>query len=291
MMINKIITLANDTVRLRFLAMERSLRATGCTLPLWVIPYDDQKFELPPHALWYEDAELFDWLAQYRRSGVYRKYLCLLTDNYQFVDSDVVFLRNPAAVLENHTGFITSCGHWRTPNETYTNESLQFLKTKSSLWEKLIFNTGQFACSQPLYSFDTLRALATTSGFIDTCLLFKFHEQPAVNLLVNASTVKVTNLTLRPGVMESTWAGDYNDDFYTQFWTADEQTPYLIHWAGCDMTINRPIDKEFLKYLAPAELSEWSLYVDRMKKLKNSPLKKLRLRASKLKIALRAAMQ
>jgi hypothetical protein len=47
MKIEKIITLANNKVRLRFLAMERSLRATGCQLPLLVIPYDDKLFELP----------------------------------------------------------------------------------------------------------------------------------------------------------------------------------------------------------------------------------------------------
>jgi hypothetical protein len=38
MKIDKIISMANQKVRLRFLAMERSLRATGCQLPLWVIP-------------------------------------------------------------------------------------------------------------------------------------------------------------------------------------------------------------------------------------------------------------
>lgn len=44
MKIDKIITMANKTVRLQFLAMERSLRSTGCTLPIWVIPFDNNTF-------------------------------------------------------------------------------------------------------------------------------------------------------------------------------------------------------------------------------------------------------
>ena len=33
--------------------MERSLRAVGCDLPLLVIPYDEDLFELPPNAEWW----------------------------------------------------------------------------------------------------------------------------------------------------------------------------------------------------------------------------------------------
>jgi len=65
MKLEKIITLANEPVRLRFLAMERSLRATGCDLPLLVIPYDDRRFELPPNAQWWE-TDLGRWLKQER---------------------------------------------------------------------------------------------------------------------------------------------------------------------------------------------------------------------------------
>ena len=40
-------TMANSKVRLQFLAMERSLRATGFDLALRVFPSDDQVFDLP----------------------------------------------------------------------------------------------------------------------------------------------------------------------------------------------------------------------------------------------------
>ena len=150
MKLEKIITLANRKVRLQFSAMERSLRATGCDLPLWVIPYDDQRFDLPANAIWWELPEVRSLLTEYRAHRMTAKYQCFTTGNYQYVDSDVVFLRNPEAVLAQQVGFITSCGHWGNPGHTYTEASLKVLKHKSTCWQTLVFNAGQFACDQVL---------------------------------------------------------------------------------------------------------------------------------------------
>ena len=100
MTLEKIITLANKAVQLRFTIMVRSLRATGCQLPVYVIPYDDHKFDLPENCFWLENEEIFSWLDSFNAFRACRKYLCFLEENYQFVDSDIVFLRNPAEVLE-----------------------------------------------------------------------------------------------------------------------------------------------------------------------------------------------
>jgi len=62
MKIDQIISMANQKVRLRFLAMEHSLRATGSELPIWVIPYDDNLFELPEGFTWWEIPETRNWL-------------------------------------------------------------------------------------------------------------------------------------------------------------------------------------------------------------------------------------
>ena len=123
MKLEKIITLANQSTRLPFAAMERSLRAAGCALPLAVIPYDEQRFNLPANAAWWELPDVLAWLTAEKTHPMMRKYQCLLTANYQFVDSDVIFLRNPEAVLEPHAGFVTSCCHWRDGGHTTTAES------------------------------------------------------------------------------------------------------------------------------------------------------------------------
>ena len=257
MKIDKIITLANCKVKIPFLAMERSLRATGCKLPLWVIPYDDNLFELPQGSSWWKMPEITEWLTAEKAHPVMRKYQCLTVENYQFVDSDVCFLRNPQEVLELYSGFITSCGHWRDAGGTITAMSEHLMLNKSTLWQQYVFNTGQFACDRSLFSIDELKATAMQADFIDTCVTFPFHEQPGINLLVFSSSIKITNLTLPPICMESTWAGDYNSE-YEHYWQDSERKPYLIHWAGQKPTDeNRPINKIFYNFLSTAEIIEW----------------------------------
>jgi hypothetical protein len=272
MQIDKIITLANSKVRLRFLAMERSLRSVGCDLPIWVIPYDENRFELPPNSFWWEIPELIDWLRIHKAHPTMRKYQCLTVANYQFVDSDVVFLSNPQKALENAKGFVTSCGHWNNPGHTYTKQSLQFLENKSTLWQKFIFNTGQFACDIALYTLNDLKTKAELDGFNYTCLYFPYHEQPGINLLVNATSVHVNNLTLAPDPIESTWAGDYKDNSFASKWN-DQNKPYLIHWAGCIMDPGSPIDNLFYNYLTEKEKEEWREEL-RLKKKKDGNFSK-----------------
>jgi hypothetical protein len=256
MQLEKIISLANQNVKLRFLAMERSLRATGCQLPLLVIPYDDNLFELPKGSTWWKIPEVIDWLDKEKAHPTMRKYQCLTTDNYQFVDSDVCFLRNPQEVLAPLSEFITSCGHWHNPEQTYTNESLRFMLKKTTVWQGKIFNTGQFACDRKVYNIDSLISTAMQPEFLDTCVKFRFHEQPGLNMLVFTSGVKITNLTIPPLHMESTWAGDYPDR-YEHYWINSELQPYLIHWAGTRIDVNRPINDIFYNYLTAAEKAEW----------------------------------
>ena len=287
MKIDKIISMANENVRLRFLAMERSLRATGCNLPLWVIPYDDNLFDLPDGSIWWNIPEISDWLGQKKARPVMRKYQCLTTENYQFVDADVCFLRNPEKILEPYSGFVTSCGHWRDVAHTVTPESANLFASKTTLWHKSVFNTGQFACDQKLYSVEELKEVAMRPDFINTCLKFRFHEQPGINLFVLTTGIEITNLTLPPICMESTWAGDYSGE-YERYWSIPEHKPYLIHWAGTPLNTPRPINQIFYDFLTPSEKLEW----DRQLKdwvLKNrSKRRSFRVIASNVKAAFQA---
>jgi len=267
--LERIITLANRNVRVRFAGMERSLRATGCGLPLAVIPYDEQRFDLPANAAWWEMAEVLAWLATEKARPVMRKYQCLLVANYQFVDADVIFLRNPEEVLAPHAGFVTSCCHWRDGGHTTTEESENIFSAKSTTWRKTTFNTGQFACDRALYALEGLKR--TAAKFAATCLRQPYHEQPGMNLLVHEAGVEITNVTLPPDKMESTWAGDYAGD-YEKYWSDAQRKPYLIHWAGTAMDAGRPIDKLFYNYLTAAEKVEWAAQEASRRKMKAAPL-------------------
>lgn len=277
-MISSIITLANRPVEIAFQVMVRSLRAVGCELPVRVIPYDEQKFDLPDGCEWWEDDKLFAWLDRAATPGhaskVMRKYLCLLHGEYQFVDADVVWLRNPQEVLAPHTGFVTSCGHWHNPGDTVTAESRALLAERSTLWPAKVFNSGQFACDRALYSFDELQRAAEDPQARGTVLQNRFHEQAGMNLLVNLSKVPVTNLTLPPCSMESTWAGDYAGD-PERYWGDSMRKPYLMHWAGMNPNGSRPVDDLFFDYLTPDEREVWSSEHS-MRSPRISPMERLR---------------
>lgn len=258
MNLEKIISMANQNVRLPFLAMERSLRATGCNLPLIVIPYDDNLFDLPEGATWWKEPKITNWLIAENAHPVMRKYQCLTTENYQFVDSDICFLKNPEEVLEPQSGFVTSCGHWHNPEHTYTIESKHWISQRTTVWQRRIFNTGQFACDRSLYSVEELQSTAMHSDLIETCIRFKHHEQPGLNLLVWKTGVEIFNLTLSPTQMESTWAGDYPAG-YEQYWQNSARKPYLIHWAGAKPSDPyHPTDQLFYDFLTAEETAEWN---------------------------------
>lgn len=276
--------MANQNVKLRFLAMERSLRDTGCDLPLLVIPYNDNLFDLPKGSTWWEIPEMIQWLNREKSHPMMRKYQCLTIKNYQFVDSDVCFLRNPQNVLEPFSGFITSCGHWHNPGETYTQQSLDLMLMKTTAWQSKVFNAGQFACDQELYDTQSLITTAMQPEFFNTCVKFPHHDQPGLNMLVFSSGVKITNLTLPPVYMESTWAGDYPDK-YEHYWTDSDRKPYLIHWAGTRMDIPRPMNQIFYNYLTASEKAEWDEQVKTASLKRNKQNRSFRAFARKIKRA------
>lgn len=249
--------MANAPVRLQFVAMERSLRTSGCDLPLLVIPYDDRLFELPPNASWFRDEPLFDWLRGHGCHPTMRKYACLLEANYHFLDTDIVVLRNPEDVVRPHAGLIASCTEWAKPAWTYTEASARYFASRTSTWMRDVFSTGQFAIDRRLYTHESLYAVATSAEFAEACIRYPYHEQPGINQLVLATDIPRVNLTLPPHAMESTWAGDYPGE-HEHLWRNPDRKPYLIHWAGpTTLDTERPINRLFYDYLTAAELEEW----------------------------------
>ncbi|MEX6689940.1 hypothetical protein QTN47_20700 [Danxiaibacter flavus] len=274
MQLSKIITLANRKTRLSFLAMERSLRASGCNLPLWVIPYDDNTFELPENSKWWQIPIVISWTIQNNIWPALRKIQCLTTENYQFVDSDVIFFKNPEQVLRDYTGFVTSCTHWNNPGHTYTTETLRYLRSKTSTWPRMVFNSGQWACDRKLYDSESM--IYFCEHFYTDTLFTKtqiYKDQAAINLLVNYCDVPITNLTLPPTNMESTWAGDYQtEEFFSLFEKKDK--PYLIHWAGTPVQNQCFINQFIYKNLTAGEQAEFILN-EQQKQLQKKTIQKL----------------
>ena len=265
MNLERIVTLANKNSEIRFLAMERSLRATGCTLPLYVIPYDDNKFDLPENSTWWEMPEILNWISKNNLWPAFRKIQCLTIANYQFVDSDVIFFKNPVETLKPLTGFITSCTHWMAPEHTYTDETLKYLKAKSTTWTKLVFNSGQFGCDKILYEQHELMRFCETN-FTETLFHknYLYKDQPGINILVNCADVEIVNVTMPPVSMVSTWAGDYLDEASFQRFEQNDK-PYFVHWAGIALTSRNYIHQYFYKFLTAQESDAFG--IEKVKKL------------------------
>jgi hypothetical protein len=262
MTIDTIYTMANARVRLQFLAMERSLRAVGCDLPIKVFPYDEQLFDLPKGSEWLR-TPLHAWLNEQGAHRMCSKYFCLTRGGSVFTDTDIIFLRDPAKALRPFEGFVVADPDWNKPQYTFTPESAAILGRRSSLWLQRVFNAGHFACDRALYADEDIRALAAAHP--ETCL--HDTDQTGMNLLVGLTDVPFQNLNLPPSRMESTWAGDYPGAF-EPLWSGPDRKPYFIHWSGPVLDEERPIHELFYAHLTTAEKAEWSgMQAERMREL------------------------
>lgn len=262
MKLEKIITCTDAQHRLRFLLMERSLRAVGCDLPIWVIPFNEEVFELPKNSQYWVVPEIVDWINESDISTRKRKYQCLTTNNYQYVDTDIFFLSNPQSVLEPHSGLVACCNEWtnvdQLPNCVLTEESHAIMQRKSTMFHQYTFCAGQFACDEALFTPEALIATASKPEHRATCMNPPLGDQPGTNLLVFLSGVKVTNLTLPPYYMESSWIGDYPDDT-SEYWHPPHRKPYLMHYYGFAhlMHLKRPVMKTFYDLLTVDEQQQF----------------------------------
>ena len=145
--IDYVISFANLKVRLEFLAMERSLRATGCDLPLQVIPYDESRFPLPENARWLEDDELFALVRKAGAIPLCRKYLALTLANCAYFDADIIHLRDPREWLSplRNDVFVVADTEWNKARWTFTPETRAHYRSKTTLWLLDNFNSGFFA--------------------------------------------------------------------------------------------------------------------------------------------------
>ena len=259
MELRRIVTMASEEVRLDFMAMERSLRATGCELPLAVIPFGERLFQLPRNSHWWN--EPIEWTLRVAgdrvRHPLQYRFFLLGCGGYQVADTDLIFLRNPADVLRDHDGLIVSCHQWHLADKAAPSATLDLLRQKSSTWQSRLFNAGQFAASDPMFELGELSELLTTECVSQHAFLDESPwDQAGFNLLAALRQPPMVNLCLPPHRMESTWAGDYPNEF-EKHWRDEKSQPYLIHWAGGCLDQDLPINELFFQFLTRNELTQW----------------------------------
>jgi hypothetical protein len=262
MNVQKVITLASRKVKTPFLVFERSLRQAGCDLPLLVIPYGDDLFELPSNAEWWDRPGFVSWLHQQKAHPMMAKYRCLTEANYAYFDTDICVLDDFRPILAPHTNFVVADTEWSKPEGATPPEAIAILSQKSSLWMLSLFNAGHFACDHALYSEAELQSVS--EKYRKPCLEFPYHDQPGMNVLVSVSNVEFTNLCLPPYRMESTMAVDYRGD-WEGVWSKGHR-PYFMHYAGGALVPDSPISRLYSEFMSKAERAEWAAMEEKKRK-------------------------
>jgi hypothetical protein len=264
MNLEKVITLASRKVKTPFLVLERSLRQAGCDLPLLVIPYGDDRFDLPSNAEWWDSPGFVSWLRQQKAHPMMAKYRCLTEANYVYFDTDICVLEDFRPILAPYSNFVVADTEWSRPGWATPPEAIAILSQKSSLWMLSLFNAGHFACDRVLYSEAELQS--ASEKYRQPCIEFPHHDQPGMNVLVSISNVEITNLCLPPYRMESTMAPDYRGD-WENVWRKGHR-PYFMHYAGSSLTPDIPISRLYYDFMTKAERAEWTAMEEEKKNAK-----------------------
>lgn len=251
--------------------MERSLRAAGCSLPLSVIPYDDNLFELPANAEWVDLQPFAEMLQPWSQGGGhFRKFVTVLSGPTAFFDADIIHLKNPEEWLAPFADddFVVADTEFSKATWTYTARTKQVFQQSSANWLAKNFNTGFFACHNSNLTADVLaQALRGAEGD----LLENRHiaaEQPALNYLVHSLKLRVVNACLPPYRFESTMALDYGDN-YKDLLSLPNGAPF-IHYAGRGRDLDAPISQLIFQHLTNEEVAQLWAKAELIKKEERS---------------------
>ena len=233
------------------------VRAVPCHFR--VIPYSERRFQLPQNSTWWN--EPVDWLQEHFSARIthpfQRRFFLLQCKNYQNVDTDLIFLKNPEQALRCHEGFVVACCQWHVPEYGAPDYTTEELKRLSSTWQARLFNAGQFASGMALYeNSELIEVMGRTDLQRHVFAIDPPWDQGGFNVLVALKKPPYRNLTLPPFRMESTWAGDY-PGAYEPFWEHEDQKPYMIHWAGGCLDGDRAINELFLQFMTKEETLVW----------------------------------
>jgi hypothetical protein len=257
MTFDRIFSMANRHVALEFLAMERSLRATGCRLPLTVIPFGEPDFDLPRDAAWMDISPYRKLLEPWSSgSAAFRKLVVFLQPGAVFFDADITHLRNPEEWLAEFSPdeFLVADTEVFKNKWTFTPRTAEIYRAASSNWQLSTFNSGFFAFQNLRATEDSIAAAFSNCGPDFLINSPTPGEQAALNYLVFRLGWKVVNACLPPYSLESTMAVDY-DDNYRELLNLPNSAPF-IHFAGGGRDLDKPIAQLMLAHLSAEQATE-----------------------------------
>lgn len=251
--------MANEKVRLDFTAMFRSLRATGCDLPVYVIPFDETRFDLPKGATWLENPRFYSYLGDRGMVNHCRKLLALTFDNFVFFDTDIIHIDDVSKRLTDlpANAFVVADPEWSLKKWTFSEGTKKLYEQRTSTWVLDNFNTGFFAKERFVFSQDDLMQCLQDPLATSLCQGSgpTRSEQETINLILFWQKLEVTNLCLPPYRMESTFCWDYSEANKELVHTHPKRS-FFIHFPSKGAR-NHCLAPLFHQYLSSEELAEW----------------------------------
>jgi hypothetical protein len=257
-----------------------SIRRSGCTLPILLIPFDD---DVPTDRRVREDATLLpveSFPAEARRlvelsrlwprtpAGLFRRFLAWYGpfDEFIYSDNDIVALGDWTAYLEHLSGFdlvhadreYTTGGRYNYPNPGAVERELG-----ADAINRLL-TAGHFAAHKRkdiTAVFErTLAWIRQHPGIVEE------HDQAFLNLAVVLGPLRTQNLC-RTHQWPSSWAGDYRNSLHVVQTAQGPGRLLHLHYSGGtsggyaateDFLQADSTDAERLRHLTAAAFQHWS---------------------------------
>ncbi len=251
---------ANDKVIDHAIACLNSIRAHDPSIPVMLIPYNDDYHQVA--ALLHRDygVELYPDLAFiarlsenlqaifgadfFARPNTFRKQACWFGpfERYLYIDTDVVVLSAIAQVLDHLDDYDFLCydyQHRGGIHNVFGSAVVdQQVFTPTELTE--VFNTGFWASKSGLLSeqdlYDTFAECAAHPDYFD--FSEKTSDQPIINYLILKRVARRFNLVRQPGGGPGNWAGSphfvpivASEGMTLSDPNVNQPLDYL-HWAG-----------------------------------------------------------
>lgn len=246
--------LANDKVLDNVIALVNSIRCYDNTIPISVIPYDNnyQKLALLIQQLEavyiYKNLPFLKSLMEVvgetwhdfpkdHRVNMLKKFGCWFGpfDKFLYIDTDIVVFNSVINLLETMEGYdFLSYDYQRKAGiEHIFNQEILTSDLISSEQIDSVFNAGFFGSKKGIISEDGVFSLIRESKQYSNCFIWEFYDQGILNYWVIRHGIKQINYTTVGETVPGNWAGsDYLVKDNKLFNIETGQPLIYLHWAG-----------------------------------------------------------
>jgi hypothetical protein len=264
---NGIYLLCNDFAVEWLIAAVESLRAKGCTLPICIVPFDENIQQLKRFAQKYQllilEDDSFPRLEQFgsefttplKYIRMFRKFAIFWGpfENFIYADVDIVALMNWDEIMQTYIS--------HPPGLWYLSRSPQEVYHPGPFWDEMrqkgrapCFNAGLYISSRGVLDWSTLEKYAGGARKVKAQFL-DIADQAFLNYCFDVGEIPAESISkFMPNVFDWNWSDSEYRGRSDMFEIADREGQFegkqfpCVHWAGHSLWSAIPHRDLFLKY-------------------------------------------